>query len=160
MSRVILCCVLLTVSFSLMAEPQKWMKKDDPNSLGLYVFHDYDYDCPFEQSELEKQAKGEYLRARIKPTRNPIDLNITIDTTCSATKNTADQLVGYNMYSSIEFKVKMTEPYASFVSLGGDYYSALITTGPDKDAAKTVFFTSFRDRLSEALTDYLKANFE
>ena len=35
MNRIILLCAMLTVSFSVMAEPFWWMKKDDHNSLGL-----------------------------------------------------------------------------------------------------------------------------
>jgi hypothetical protein len=159
MNRIMLFCSLLTISFSAMSEPQYWMKKDDPNSLGLFV--SADSECPFKKSDLEQLAEGEFLRARIKPTKNPYKLNITLTASCLKITQESGQHMGYALTYSIDFSIRMTEPNKALVAYEDSYaYGGILASGSNKGGAKTYFLTTIRESLSIAITDYLKANLE
>ena len=157
MNKMILFCSLLTMSFSAMSEPQYWMKKDNPNSLGLFVM--VSDKCPFKQSNLMKLAEGEFLRARIKPTDDMNDLNITIAAVCVKQTNTYGQHMGYGMSYSIDFSIRMVVPVPAYVNYAPNTFG-ILTNGSSKGKAKTEFLASLREDISSALTDYLKANME
>ena len=156
MDRIILLCAMLTVSFSVMAESQPWMKKDDPNSLGLYVM--VGKKCPFDEEDLRDMAEGEYLRARIKPTGGITGLKITISALCQ--KVTMDgRNIGTNAAFTLDFSTRTEFPDLTIVRYGPGVLS-LLNLSQNKMEAKTKFLTMIRDQLNLALTDYLKANME
>ena len=157
MNKIILFCSLLTISFSAMSEPQYWMKKDDPNSLGLFIT--VHKDCPFKERDLRKIAESEFLRARIKPTDDVENLFINISSVCVKQKNTYGQHVGYGMSCTIDFGIRMVLPVPAWVSYEGGS-QGILTNGSSKGKAKTEFLDSLRGDISSALTDYLKANME
>lgn len=156
MNRIILLCAMLTVSFSVMAESQPWMKKDDPNSLGLYVM--VGKKCPFDEEDLRDMAEGEYLRARIKPTDDINDLNITINLVCQ--KSTmGGRHIGTTAAYTIYFASRMFLPKSTYVNYEPGFFIVL-TGSPNKMEAKTSFLDSIREELNIMITRYLKANME
>ena len=155
MNRIILLCAMLTVSFSVIAEPELWMKKDDPDSLGLWVEAQ---GCPFDKKELRNMAEGEYLRARIKPTGGITGLKITISALCQ--KVTMDgRNIGTNAAFTLDFSTRTEFPDLTIVRYGPGVL-ILLNLSQNKMEAKTKFLTMIRDQLNLALTDYLKANME
>ena len=162
MNRIIVFCSLLTISFGAMSEPQNWMKKEDPNSMGLFAYANGD--CPFKIPDLKKQAEGEYLRARIKPTEDISKLSISILASCleiSQGTGLNKERRGYAMTYSIDFTIPMALPVPAYVSYRDSIvYGGIVVSGSNKGEAKTYFLTSIREDLSIALTDYLKANLE
>jgi hypothetical protein len=156
MNRTILLCAMLTVSFSVMAEPERWMKKDDPNTLGLFVMAS---DCPFDIKELRDMAEGEYLRARIKPTYDMSVLTITIKAVCLNSMTGGGRHIGTSAAYTIDFSAMMNFPDYTTVNYTPGAFS-ILNAGPNKMEAKTSFLTEIREDLNDLITDYLKANFE
>ena len=157
MDRIILLCAMLTVSFSVMAESQPWMKKDDPNSLGLDV--NLGKDCPFDIKELRDMAEGEYLRARIKPTDDRNSLHITISALCD--NITMDgKHIGTSSAYTIDFSTRVNFPdYITYVDYIPDVF-ILINTGTKNNEAKTYFLNDIKESLNIMITSYLIANIE
>jgi hypothetical protein len=157
MDRIILLCAMLTVSFSVMAESQPWMKKDDPNSLGLYV-DITGKDCPLDRKELKDMVEGEYLRARIKPTDDINDLNISINLLCQ--KSTmGGRHIGTTAAYTVYFASRVFLPKSTYVNYEPGFIIVL-TGSPNKMEAKTSFLDSIREEINIMITRYLKANME
>ena len=161
MNRIILLCAMLTVSFSVMAVPFWWMKKDDPNSLGLLVYADSA--CPFSTVDLKNMAEGEYLRARIKPTEPAAFIDeavfLRINTTCVAMK-AGDNHIGYAMSYNVFFATIIDTPNTAWMQYSDIGYDGLSVSGEGKEKAKTDLLNFVEESVSAALTDYLKANLE
>jgi len=157
MNRIIVFCSLLTVSFSAMSAPYWWMKKDDYNILGLYV--NAGSDCLFDEEDLMNLAEGEYLRARIKPAGVTNNLMMTVDTLCMKIKNSdgshGADAVNYNIF----FTRRTYTPDEAWIRYGDITYRALYVVS-EKHYPKKLMLNTIRDAVSEALTDYLKANME
>lgn len=157
MNRIILLCALLTHSFSVMAEPKYWMKKDNYNQLGLEVLAGGE--CPFTASELLKISEGEYLRARLKPTELTNDLGIYIHTNCIKVYNTKGRHEGYTIRYDINFAIKMTMPKIAYVHYDASRWGLQVTVRNEEEA-KIDMLHMIRDAVGDSLTDYLKVNLE
>jgi hypothetical protein len=133
------------------ADPQPWMKQEDPNSLGLYVT--VNTDCLFTEQELTEVAEGEFLRSRIKATRS-LDLNLTINIICMKVTSKNSSSLG----STVHYEIR----YGTLLSDGNvlyeipNYGSMLV----GDDSSKQFFIGAIRESITKAITDYLKANFE
>jgi len=153
MNRTILLCALLTVSFSVMAEPFWWMKKDDHNTLGLFVHAGSQ--CPFNKLDLKKAVEGEYLRARIKPSEllaEPLLLQVT--TACLKLNLEGGIYMGYAMHNDVYFTTSI-DTQKTWLRYDDRSYGGMYMTGSQ---AKAYMLNQVQDDVSEALTDYLKAN--
>jgi hypothetical protein len=148
---------LLTISFSVMAEPQYWMKKDDYNQLSLDTVAGEE--CPFTSSDLRNMAEGEYLRARIKPAEFSGALGLSINTTCINIYDNKFRNEGYAIRWDVRFSIRMTMPHIGWVYLAPSN-KGIQLTAKGKEEAKALFLDTIRDDLSEALTGYLRINLE
>lgn len=146
-----ICCFLLLGAFSVNASAQSWMKQDNPDSLGLYVR--VSDDCPITKEELTKRIEGEFLRARIKPTRS-LSLNITVEVLClSIAQGSSNTVRGHAVNYGIRFGATMEVNH--FLYDGPNHGSLLIVP----KGSNQYLLDAIRDSVSNALTDYLKANF-
>ena len=144
---------LVLLSCSSWAMERPWMKQADPNSLGLFVaVSDI---CPFETAELEGRFEGEFLRARIKPTKST-DLNITVSVTCMTIKTDSAEM-GTAVAFIVQYGTKM--PTGHHVLYESPDYGSLAIGGVEADS-RQFLINSITDSVSLALTEYLKANFQ
>ena len=100
------------------------------------------------------QVEGEYLRARIKRAVSYDNLMINVITVCM--KIIVGTHVGYALNSDTYFSTHD----GSWIRYDDIRYGELAITGPNTGQAKTTMLNYIRDDVSEALTDYLKANME
>lgn len=152
MFRPILVALLFLVGSETYAAPQDWMKQDNPNELGKFVAVAND-DCSITQEELNKAVDGEFLRARIKPVTS-FSLHLNVELTCIKVKNMNNSVLGVAMNYRVMFG---TLKGASFVSYEAATYGNLQISSSE---SKEYRLNSVRNAVSNALTDYLKANFE
>ena len=149
---VSLCFVLL--SFSVFAEPKNWMKQANPNSLGLFVW--VSNSCPFTEEGLVNRIEGEFLRARLKPTKI-LDLNLTVNIRCMSVKSKGGALMG----NVVSYEIR----YGSIMANGENVlyeapnYGTMLVASNDA-SSKQYFINTITDDVALSLTDYLKANFQ
>lgn len=148
----ILGLVLFFVAHVAVAEPQHWMKQDKPDSIGLLVF--VSEPCPFTQNRLRSKIEGEFLRARIKPIENPyLNLSLHVTVVCQATYNQLGTLSGYAVHSDIRYGTALNKELMLYV---WPIYGSMLS-GSRGDAQ--YFVNNITDKVSTAITDYLKANY-
>ncbi len=135
------------------ADPQPWMKQEDPNSLGLFVF--VYGECPFSKDEVNEIAEGEFLRSRISPTKD-MQLNLTLSISCLTEHFKSGEVRGVALASNLRFATRI----GGFHMLYEDPdYSTVLAAGPQADD-KQFLLDSLRNDVGKAVTDYLRANFE
>lgn len=137
------------------------LKKNDPNVLYFTLF--FDDDCPGTQSSYEETVEGELLRARIKP-KSGWSYNETFLHTDVSCTNPDNRVVAYDISvhfgefqrvsapapNELEFHMILhAKPYGAF-----GFRSVYSTEEIERDLK-----SSLRESVSEALTDYLRANF-
>ena len=131
------------------------MKQENPNELRLWVF--VEDDCPFTQSDARSLAEGEFLRARIKPTKD-LKFYLDVDVSClkrSRVTGASQTFSGYAIYADILFGTTGT-----FATQGMSYNTpnhSVLLTGRTNSAQ--FFKNGIEEQIEKALTDYLKANF-
>ena len=119
-------------------------KTDDPNT--LYVLTSMDSDCETSKKQLDKIVKGSLIRSRIKPTDEYTEPLLNVQLICMD--------IGHN------------NPFYFIITRFGYY---------DYDRKTPVFFssqynkfgigdkqvteTAIKDRVDEAMEDYIQANF-
>lgn len=149
---VILC--LLFLAFSAIAEPKMWMKQANPNNLGLFT--GVSSSCPFSEEALANRIEGEFLRARLKPTKS-LDFNLTVYVRCMSVKNKG----GTSLGSVVSYEIRYGSQMANGENIlyeSPNHGSMLVGSN---DASSTQYFiTTITDSVAQSLTDYLKANFQ
>ena len=148
-------------------EPPK--KKTGPDS--LYVLYAQSGNCP--GSSYEDEVDGELVRARIKPTSSLFGafnrLFLKVNVRCLEEQDRpGNYLYEYDVYFAelasdddiISSRAqRLFEPFIAgyFLRLYDPSYGSFGQTG-NKRSAESVIRESLRDAVSNALTDYLKAN--
>ncbi|MFA0357011.1 hypothetical protein AB4525_08860 [Vibrio breoganii] len=145
---------LLFLSTTAHSEPTDWMKKENPKSLGLYVFALTE--CNFSNAYVEDRIEGEFLRAGIKPTKDT-DLFINVEYTCLPQSNVSGHVRGHSVHMDIRFGTR--HPNGSYVLYTGPMYGTLVHGGTGSDTTQ-FFINQLSERASIALTDFLRANIE
>lgn len=146
----ILALITILCSVPAFAEPQYWMRQDDPDRLGLYL--SVSKDCPISRSELLSRVEGEFLRARITPTDSLL-LNLTVSVLCLEATTRGGTSIGHAVAYEIRFGTQT--PAGSNVLYETPNYGSMLVGNSD---AKQFFVDAIRDDVSVALTAYLKAN--
>ena len=146
------CLVLL--SCSIYAEPKSWMKQANPNSLGLFVW--VSSQCLFQEADLVSRIEGEFLRARLKPSKSLL-FNLTVNVRCMSITNNGGNLIGHVVSYEIRYGAKM--PNGENVLYEIPNHGSMLVGGTVSES-KQYFINAIRDDVSLSLTDYLKANFE
>lgn len=149
---VSLCLLLL--AFPAIAEPEAWMKQSNPNNLGLFV--GVSSTCPFSGETLANRIEGEFLRARLKPTKS-LDFNLTVYVRCLAIENNGGTPLG----NVVSYEIR----YGSIMANGANVlyespnHGTILVAGNDASSTQH-FITTITDSVAQSLTDYLKANFQ
>lgn len=145
--------VLLIVSALIFpavgANAEDWMKQSSPDSLGLFA--EATSRCPFSTEELEELAKGEFLRAGLKPTKS-LDLNLIVFAHCLPV--TVDDVPkGWSMSFSIRFGTQTSRGHN--VSYEVPRFGAVVLRG---QAGRWDLLNDIQEGIDRALTAYLEAN--
>lgn len=153
MKWVFSICLLLW-SHSIFAEPKPWMKQLNPNSLGLFA--GISSQCPFQESDIVNRIEGEFLRARLKPTKS-LRFNLTIYVRCMSVENRGGNLMGHVVSYEIRYGSQM--PNGENVLYESPNHGSMLIGSTDAESNQ-YFINAIKDGVSMSLTDYLKANFE
>jgi hypothetical protein len=145
---------LLLLSFSAFGEAKNWMKQTNPNSLGLFAW--VSSSCPFTEAELVNRIEGEFLRARLKPTKS-LSFNLTVNIKCMSVENKGGTLLGNVVSYEIRYGTKMANG-ENVLFESPDHGSMLV--GSNDVSSTQYFISTITDGVALSLTDYLKANFE
>ena len=152
--KVFIVFFIIFFSSSVRADVRPWMKQNDPDRLGLFV--GVSSDCPFSKEDIENRVKGEFLRARLKPTSS-LTLNLTVSVSCMPLKTEHGSQTGYAMNYDVRYGT--TLPGDVYMLYEFPNYGSLASAGKDGNA-RMFFINAITEKVSLALTDYLKANFE
>ncbi|GAL09062.1 peptidyl-prolyl cis-trans isomerase [Vibrio astriarenae] len=120
--------------------------------LGLYS----DYvakACPFSQEELDNKLEGEFLRARLKPDEGK-ELFLYVRVNCIELTNMNKTHTGYAMSTNVMFGLGEESPEM----LIRDDYGTMAAAGTD-EASKRFLLNTVTEKVSDAITDYLKHAF-
>lgn len=133
------------------AQTEKWLKQANPGSLGLFISSRKP--CPFTLEQIKNKIEGEFLRARIKPTKD-LKLNLTISINCLKIENKAGNSVGFAVYHQIRFGTQLGT--GEFMLYEDPNLGRLYVSGMDEEQ---FIMNTITDDVNEAITMYLKANF-
>lgn len=167
-----LAVVLLMVAVTTAAAGQekKWsvkhLKKTDPDSLNVVVWPTDD--CPGTKETYERVVDGELLRARIKrtPTWRPYEVRLQAILECRRISDRTAFIYRTSVRFFAMYPVLDSAPdeedyyvvhYADGFVIGRGAFGFL--PGYNSDKIERVLKTGLRDAVSDALTDYLRANF-
>lgn len=129
-----------------------WLKQADPNNLGLFV--SVDKTCPFSKETLTEKIEGEFLRARIRPTKS-LFLNLTVYVNCLSNLDRNGAPLGYTAAYQIFFGTRL--PSGVDVLYESPDRGGVATTGKGEGQ---YLVNAIGEGASEALTAYLKANLQ
>ncbi|MGR2823654.1 hypothetical protein ABMX69_21110 [Vibrio vulnificus] len=145
--------IFMLITGGAYADVPQWMKRSEPNNLGL--FSSIYGDCPFTNETLVKRIEGEFLRARIKA-NNDLSFNLTVNTLCMSINNKGGDNTGTAVSYEIRFGTQA--PTGDFVLYENPNYGSMLIDGKGPDSSQ-FFVTTITSSVEEALTDYLRANF-
>ncbi len=154
MKRLILLVLMLPI-FAL-ADPQRWMEKENPNELGVFTF--VNEFCPMTNSELKKMVDGVLVRSRIKPVSFSMELgrgNAYLDVSLSCTEHSSVEratfifMVDFLGSMFVEAKGSMRIRYGEVPAGMVFGYGSISSAKPE-----------MKSKVEGVITDYLKANFD
>ncbi|WP_102341177.1 hypothetical protein [Vibrio cyclitrophicus] len=145
--------LLLLFSSSLYALPEDG-KSSEALSLGFFLT--VTEDCPLEYSTLKHGLDGEFLRARISPSKD-LDQNLSVYVKCMPVRSGSSVHTGYAINVDIRFGTRLTS--GENVLLEIPNYGALLIGGTT-DSARLYFTNYIKEGVSTALTDYLAENID
>lgn len=152
--KFVFIVLLLLWPHSAFAEPKPWMKQINPNNLGLFV--GVSSECPFQQADIANRIEGEFLRARLKPTKSLI-FNLTVYIRCMPVENNGGRLMGHVVSYEIRYGSQM--PNGEDVLYESPNHGSMLIGSTDAESNQ-YFIDKIKDSVSMSLTDYLKANFQ
>lgn len=145
-----LLSLLLLLPALSFAEGDEWLKKDNPNELAVIA---RTYNCPVSTTELQDLAKGVLIRSRIKPLGGWTPSVVALYAYIDCIKPADVYVFRYDLY----FARFSDSPFSD---------DPVITHTPLWDYSnvgigQASFITeSIKLAIEEAITDYLKANFD
>jgi len=145
--RLFLLQPLLLLTTTALAEPQEWMKKENPNELGVVVGADPKCGPP----GLESLVHGVLTRSRIRPVSvsDTPELYLSVAVACFEI-STQEGLYSYT--TKIHFGTRGVQ--SVFMLYGFPDYGAVGVGGSD------FIGNAVKSSVEEAITDYLHANFD
>ena len=152
MRTAVFAATLSLLAGNVLADPEPWMEKENPDELALLI--GVDEDCSVTEDAVRDMANGVLIRSRIKPldwarVLEPFGLRVSIDCTPDSVVfmilvDFIDQLPIPDHSGLFDIRFARTG-YTSFGTTSGDAEYIL-------NAAKR--------NVERAITDYLKANFD
>ena len=136
-----------------LAEPQEWMKVENPNELAYSVF--VRDSCPFETNDVEKVVEGVFVRSRVKPLFQRIhdgDLFLNVVVHC-ADAPTPHYLV------DIQFGLRQPVCLTPFLPPGTSIYFRP-NYGSFGEHDRQSILDAIKHNAEQAIADFLKANFD
>lgn len=155
---VLIAAVTLAASGQDKKPSVKYLEKADPDWLYFEIF--FDDDCPGIEEAFENIVEGELLRARIKRQNGWRfnDLFLNVEVSCTPTKGSA---AGYSLDVQFAQYRRILDPapdeYDFYMVYHGRKYGAYGAHGTS--VLEEQLRSRLRETVSDALTDYLKANF-
>ena len=145
---------LLVLMFPIIAagDPQPWMKKENPNELGVFVF--VTKRCPMADSELQELVEGVLVSSRIKPVSWVAeDIYLDVDLDCTQSQSSSHVIfnfvIDFTGVALLEGKGNVPVRFGKIKS-GGVFGTASLNEV--KQAMEL--------QLEKVVTDYLQANFD
>jgi hypothetical protein len=135
---------------SASAAPEIWMKKRNPENLGL--LHAAIGDCPFSPIELRESIGKEFVRARLRSSLD-FDFFIAVFASCIYLTSNSGIDLGYVIHYRIDFGKR--DSSKNLTHFHSPRYDSMIAGGPNE---KRSFLSAINEGVADALTDYLKAN--
>jgi hypothetical protein len=131
------------------AEPQPWMKKENPETLSTLVI--VGSACPFSQSEVQEVVNGVLIRSRLRPGYYATDtdwLGFVVKFNCKKIAGLSEQVIFNLDVNFIRFYQARTlvEPVPNYGILG--------------NGTRDFILEATRGPVEELVTDYLQANFD
>ena len=120
------------------------LETDDPNT--LYVLTSMDSDCETSKKQLDKIVKGSLIRSRIKPTDEYTEPLLSVHLGCMD--------IGHN---NPFYFIITTFGYYDYDRKTPVFFSSQYNKFGIGD--KQVIETAIKDRVDEAMEDYIQANF-
>ena len=146
MRSLILLSLALLLPVLAIADPQPWMKKENPNE--LYLMFLYEHECSIARESLEQPLTDVLARSRIRRLQSVgIEIFILVSFACSEYEDNV-------IYSfDIDF-ASVPSSYSSVVRYGS---SSIGSFGVQpRDSA----IRNLKERFEELIADYLRANFD
>lgn len=146
MRSLILLSLALLLPVLAIADPQPWMKKENPNELSFYF--QYDVECAIDGENISDAVKDVLVRSRIKPLSNVLpDLFLMVVFSCS-------EYQGNYLYSyDIEF-AQYSPSIGSFIRYGR------LSKGGFGVETESGIVTRMKEEVEATVADYLRANFD
>lgn len=145
---------LLLFFTAAQADPEDWMKRNGADSLGLFISSQKA--CSYSNDEFVEIVEGEFLRARITPTKD-LDLNLTLTIFCMPIENNNDEVQGSSVYIEMRFGTQLAN--GDFVLYENPNYGTQLVLGSGTQG-KMFLKNALIDSVGSAITDFLKANLE
>ena len=120
------------------------LETDDPNT--LYVLTSIDSDCETSKKQLDKIVKGSLIRSRIKPVDEYTEPMINVQLRCLNLKNNNPVYEVTTRFGFYDYDRKTPVFFSSQYNKFGI-------------GDKQVIETAIKDRVDEAMEDYIQANF-
>ncbi|ELH9637716.1 hypothetical protein V4F49_001985 [Vibrio parahaemolyticus] len=118
----------------------------------LGLFTRVDSLCPFSRESLDEIVNGEFIRARIKPSKNLL-YNLNVDVKCLEISNESGYKTGFSVSYEIRYGTQLDD--GTNVLIEYPNYGSMLIGGPT--ASSSLFFmNAIRNSTSSALTDYLE----
>ena len=144
-----LAVVLLLIPVLASAEPEPWMKKDDPNE--LFVNYDVASACPFSVERVQKTIDDVLVRSQIKPIDEPQHLNLTLDIQCRVLSGEKYS----TMLTADFYRVVKVDEEVYWARMGASRHAGRIGMGGDDAIVDAI-----QNLLEDVIADYLRVNFD
>lgn len=148
-----LALTLLMMPMLASGNPESWMRKENPNELGLWSFTTDT--CPFSSDEIEEELANVLVRSRIKPVHFAVsDPYVYVNVQCFPFKQDPDF---YSMMTTIDFVNvgTLADGTETYVRVGTDPHLGGLFRG-----RKEYLKASVREYMERIVADYLRANFD
>ncbi len=150
MKKCIITAALLLFACSAIAEVPEWLptviEKDSPDELAVFVYSDEN--CPTTLEETTEIVQGVLVRSRVKPVGLDADKDLFLDVTMYCLKPAKTNPV-------FVFSVNFSSITEDGVPIAYDFDFGTIGMGKKENVE-----TTLRSLVEDAITVYLRANFD
>ncbi|MGF1704208.1 hypothetical protein L4D09_28385 [Photobacterium makurazakiensis] len=142
--------VIVSIAAVLMSLQTSFAAEDKSDQLGLFTT--IASDCPVSRTQVDNAIEGEFLRARIKPSRS-LDFNLNVNVSCLSINNVAGNHTGYAINYEIRYGTQIEDGMNVLIETPS--YGSMLIAGPNSSSSQFIV-NAIKESTSSALTDYLK----
>lgn len=148
MRTALFAAILFLLACNVLADPQPWMKQDNPNELPL-AFGITDT-CRASEETYKDIVRGVLIRSRIKQGDSDVTrLHLIVDVSCGQLVGTSDSEFAFRL--GIYFGIRTED---------GDFTVHYPGYGVYGIESELGLQDALKDSSEDAITDYLQANFD